>query len=105
MVTVCAWCQRFMGFKGPLSQADVSHGICSTCSARQRIDDFPVLVVSRARAETLPVLEGLLMGTPEIRVVVDRRKDDRRQKRPVMDVPERRRRLRDRRERMSLVLT
>jgi hypothetical protein len=104
MVTVCAWCQRFMGFKGPLFQADVSHGICTTCSARQRIDDFPVLVVSRARAETLPVLEGLLHGVPEIRVVVDRRKADRRRQWLVPDVAERRER-RDRRERVSLVLT
>jgi hypothetical protein len=105
MVTVCAWCQRFMGLKEPLSQADVSHGICPTCSARQHIDNFPVLVVSRARVDTLPVLEGLLQGMPEIRVVVDRRRNDRRRQRPVLDVPGGRRMLRDRRERVSLVLT
>lgn len=105
MVTVCAWCQKFLGLKEPFSQADVSHGICGSCSARQHIGDFPVLVVSRGRVDTLPVLEGLLNGTPEIRIVVDRRQNDRRRDRPLLDVPGGRRMLRDRRERVSLVLT
>jgi hypothetical protein len=104
MITVCAWCQKFLGVKEPLSQADVSHGICPACSARQHIEDFPVLVVSRSRVDTLPVLESLLQGTPEIRVVVDRRVNDRRRQRPVVDIPGGRRILRDRRERVSLVL-
>jgi len=105
MITVCAWCQKFMGLKEPLSQADVSHGICSACSARQQIDDFPVLVVSRSRTDTVPVLEGLLKSTPEIKIVVDRRLNDRRRSRSSVDVPGGRRLLRDRRERISLVLT
>lgn len=105
MVTVCAWCQKFLGLKEPFSQADVSHGICTTCSARQHIDDFPVLVVSRSRVDTLPVLESLLKGTPEIKVVVDRRQNDRRRHRQGVDVPGGRRLLRDRRERVSLGLT
>jgi hypothetical protein len=105
MVTVCAWCQKFMGLREPLSQADVSHGICRTCSERQHIDNFPVLVVSRSRADTLPVLDGLLQGMPEIRVVIDRRKTERRLQGPALDVPEGRRMLRDRRNRMNLVLT
>lgn len=105
MITVCAWCQRFLGSKEPLSQADVSHGICSACSARQQIDDFPVLVVSRRRTDTVPVLEGLLQSSPEIKIVVDRRENDRRRSRVSVDVPGGRRLLRDRRERLSLVLT
>ncbi len=104
MITVCAWCQRFLGTKEPLSQGEVSHGICPTCSARQHIDDFPVLVVSRSRVDTMPVLEGLLTGMPEIRVVVDRRTNDRRRARLSVDVPGGRRLLRDRRDRVSLVL-
>jgi hypothetical protein len=104
MITVCAWCERFLGTKEPLAQNDVSHGICATCTARQQIEDFPVLVVSRSRLDTLPVLEGLLTGMPEIRIVVDRRTVDRRCQRRSGDVPEGRRRLRDRRERVSLVL-
>ena len=104
MITVCAWCQKYLGTKEPLAQADVSHGICLACSARQRIEDFPVLVVSRSRLDTLPVLEGLLTGMPEIRIVVDRRTNDRRRQRLSVDVPGGRRLLRDRRERLSLVL-
>jgi hypothetical protein len=105
MVTVCAWCQKFLGLKEPLSHSDISHGICSVCSARQNIDDFPVLVVSRSRVDTVPVLEGLLKGTPEIRIVVDRRTNERRRNRLAVDVPGGRRLLRDRRQRVSLVLT
>ena len=105
MITVCAWCQKFLGIKEPLSQGDVSHGICSACSARQQIDDFPVLVVSRSRTDTVPVLEGLLQSSPEIKIVVDRRQNDRRRSRASVDVPGGRRLLRDRRERLSLVLT
>ena len=105
MIFVCAWCQKFLGIREPLSQGDVSHGICPACSARQQIPDFPVLVVSRSRADTIPVLEGLLQSTPEIKVVVDRRQNDRRRSRASVDVPGGRRLLRDRRERLSLLLT
>jgi hypothetical protein len=105
MVTVCAWCQKFLGLKEPLSQVDVSHGICPACSARQQVEDFPVLVVSRSRADTVPILQGLLGGAPEIKIVVDRRHNDRRRDRPPLDVPGGRRMLRDRRERISLVVT
>ena len=105
MIIVCAWCQKFLGIKEPRSQGDVSHGICSPCSARQHIDDFPVLVVSRRRTDTIPVLEGLLQSSPEIKIVVDRRENDRRRSRASVDVPGGRRLLRDRRERLNLVLT
>jgi hypothetical protein len=105
MVTVCAWCEKFLGLKEPLSHADISHGICNTCSARQRIEDFPVLVVSRTRIDTLPILESLLKGSPEIKVVVDRRQNERRRQRAAVDIPGGRRLLRDRRERVSLGLT
>ena len=104
MIAVCAWCQKFLGVKEPLGQGEVSHGICSSCSARQQIDDFPVLVVSRSRTDTVPVLEGLLHSSPEIKIVVDRRQKDRRRSRVSVDVPGGRRLLRDRRERLSLVL-
>ena len=105
MIAVCVRCQRFLGIKDPVSQGDVSNGICPACSARQQIADFPVLVVSRSRADTIPVLEGLLQSTPEIKVVVDRRQNDRRRSRASVDVPGGRRLLRDRRERLSLLLT
>ena len=73
MVIVCAWCQKYMGSKEPFHDPGVSHGICDDCIDRQSLDDAPVLVVSRDRQAAIPVLQTLLRGAPEIRVVVDRR--------------------------------
>jgi hypothetical protein len=78
MVTVCAWCQRYMGSKEPLHDPAVSHGICDECMRRDTLDDAPVLVVSRQRAEAIPVLRSLLRGAPEIAIVVERRDGERR---------------------------
>jgi hypothetical protein len=78
MVTVCAWCQKYMGSREPLHDPSVSHGICSGCVERDAFDDAPVLVVSRDRAEAIPVLLSLLRGAPEIAIVVDRRSAARR---------------------------
>jgi hypothetical protein len=78
MVTVCAWCRKFMGTKEPLGDPVVTHGICATCVLRQRIGVMPTLVIARERADMLPLLEALLTGTPEIRVVVERREGERR---------------------------
>ncbi len=73
MVTVCAWCQKYMGSQEPLHNHDVSHGICGACVERGPLDDAPVLVVSRDRVHAVPVLQSLLRGAPEIEIVVDRR--------------------------------
>jgi len=78
MVTVCAWCQKYMGSKEPLHDPAVSHGICSDCIERETRDEAPVLVVSRGRAEAIPMLQSLLRGAPEIAIVVDRRASERR---------------------------
>jgi hypothetical protein len=78
MVTVCAWCQKYMGSKEPLHDPAVSHGICHDCLQRDSLDDAPVLVVSRGRAEAIPMLQSLLRGAPEIAIVVDRRARERR---------------------------
>ena len=78
MVTVCAWCQKYMGSKEPLHDPAVSHGICSDCIERETLEDAPVLVVSRGRAEAIPMLQSLLRGAPEIAIVVDRRACERR---------------------------
>jgi hypothetical protein len=77
MVRVCAWCQRYLGIKHP-HQGGISHGICRTCAARQQWKQAPVLVVSPELEHVLPVLEELLRGKPEIRVVLDRRGGERR---------------------------
>ena len=78
MVTVCAWCQKYMGSKEPLEDPGVSHGICSVCVERQSLTDTPVLVVSPNRAGTIPLLNTLLRGAPDIAIVVDRRSRERR---------------------------
>jgi hypothetical protein len=75
MVTVCAWCERFLG---PREVPEVTHGICEPCTARQRWAEPPVIVVARHRADIQAVLEHLLRGEPAVRVVIDRRMGDRR---------------------------
>jgi hypothetical protein len=67
-----------MGSKEPLHDPAVSHGICSDCMEREELEDAPVLVVSRGRAEAIPMLQSLLRGAPEIAIVVDRRASERR---------------------------
>jgi hypothetical protein len=78
MVTVCAWCQKYMGSMEPLHETRVSHGICDDCAERDPLDDAPVRVVSPGRARTVAMLKSLLRGAPEIAIVVDRRARDRR---------------------------
>jgi len=78
MVTVCAWCEKYMGSREPLQDPSVSHGICSVCVERQTPAETPVLVVSPARASTIPLLSTLLGGTPDVSIVVDRRSTQRR---------------------------
>jgi hypothetical protein len=90
MVTVCAWCQRYLGTKDPAENSSVSHGICASCIARQKWPDSPTLVVSKTRAELAPILEELLRGTPEILIVVDRRSGERRGRGPTGEPPDRR---------------
>ena len=78
MVTVCAWCQKYMGSKEPLADPAVSHGICPACVERESLADAPVLVVSPRRAPAIPMLQTLLRGAPEIAIVVERRAGERR---------------------------
>lgn len=109
MVTICAWCQRYLGTKEPVADPSLTHGICKMCALRQQFaDDVPTLVVSRERAGTVPFLQGLLHGMPEIRVIIDRREGDRRRSRlaeQVREQSDRERRLaNDRRQSLGLVL-
>jgi hypothetical protein len=78
MVTVCAWCQKYMGSKEPLQDPAVSHGICSACVERQSLTDTPVVVVSPSRVATIPLLQTLLRGAPDVTIIVDRRSGERR---------------------------
>jgi hypothetical protein len=47
MVTVCAWCQKYMGSREPFGEAKVSHGICDACLERESRSDAPAHVASR----------------------------------------------------------
>jgi hypothetical protein len=67
-----------MGSKEPLHDPAVSHGICSACVERQSLTDTPVVVVSPARVGTIPLLQTLLRGAPDVTIVVDRRSGERR---------------------------
>jgi hypothetical protein len=78
MITVCAWCEKYLGSKEPLEDPGITHGICPACIERQTLDEVPVLVVSPERAGTIPALNALLGGTPDISIVVDRRSGERR---------------------------
>jgi hypothetical protein len=98
MVTVCAWCDRYLGSK----DAEVSHGICSACTARQHWREPPVLVVAPHREEMVEVLRHLLQGSPEVTIVVDRRRQHRRHR--ALVPPIERRRSPDRRRRVDLQL-
>ena len=70
MLTVCAWCDRYLGGH----DAAITHGICTACTARQHWHDTPVLVVSREREGIIPVLRHLLHGIPEVKIVLERRR-------------------------------
>jgi hypothetical protein len=102
MVTVCAWCHRYLGIKDPRSEITISHGICPTCAARQQLQGAPTLVISRKWARALPIMQDLLRGTPGIPVVLDRRREDRR--RESRSHPKDRRRLKDRRQNEGMAL-
>ena len=110
MVTVCAWCQKYMGSMEPLYEPRISHGLCGECVERESLDDAPVLVVSPGRARGVPLHPSQLRGAPEIAIVIDSRARDRRgqprpeddHRRPVAYVVERRET--DRRRAPSLYL-
>ncbi len=104
MVTVCAWCQKYMGTKDPRGDPTVTHGICATCALRQQLREMPTLVIAREHAGTLPVFQSLLTGVPEIPVVVDRRQGERRSEAPPSDGPYEPRRTNERRQSVGLFL-
>ena len=81
MLVICGWCKRYLGTKEPQDRPLVCHDICPTCAARLCWQDSPTLVVSPSRKDLVPVLEELLRGTPRIRITLDRRRNDRRDRR------------------------
>ena len=73
MFAVCRNCQRFLGRRAPLEQAEVINEVCSACAHRPALAGKAVVVVSRRRADTIGVLRALLKTAPEFEVVLDRR--------------------------------
>ena len=104
MVKVCAWCQKYLGVADSEDPLSISHGICPTCVARQQQGEMPTLVIPEKWADTLPLMEALLRGTPEIQVVVERRVANRRRPHSSSSEPEDRRRLSDRRQGDGMLL-
>jgi hypothetical protein len=79
MVTVCAWCQRYMGSREPLDRPELTHGICDDCRQREQHPPGGVLlVVSREREGQVGLLRSMLR--PGASVVLDRRTAERRQR-------------------------
>jgi hypothetical protein len=58
MVTVCAWCQKYMGSREPFGEARVSHGICDACLARESLTGAPAPRAGRDHAPEPPALEA-----------------------------------------------
>lgn len=71
-----------MGQREPLSQSDVSHGMCGPCRERHAWQKEPVLVVSRECASMADTVREILRGQPAVRVIVDRRECERRASEP-----------------------
>jgi hypothetical protein len=77
-ISVCAWCDRYLGVRNPHDAELISHGICRPCATRYRWMDTPILVVSRKRASLAPVIEEVMRGASILPIVIDRRLHDRR---------------------------
>ncbi|MGH7265733.1 MAG: hypothetical protein ACREMB_12910, partial [Candidatus Rokuibacteriota bacterium] len=66
---VCARCERFMGFRPPLADPDVTHGICAECAERMQREERgsrgrSVIVIRRSRRELRDRLEAQTAGLP-----------------------------------------
>jgi hypothetical protein len=83
VVIVCAWCRRVLEQKPPLNLIEISHGICPPCM------DSALRNTPRRRARSVIVvlgddyeLYGHLLAAfapiPDILVLLDRRRSDRR---------------------------
>jgi hypothetical protein len=77
MTIVCSSCQRYLGTQPPFHDKAVTHGLCTPCEIRQQ-HELQVVVLTKERADSFPVLNGLLRRKSELRVVIDRRQTERR---------------------------
>jgi hypothetical protein len=96
MTIVCSSCQRYLGTQPPYHDKSVNKGLCLPCTVRQR-QELRTLVLSRDRADTLPVLSNIFRYQDDLRLVVDRRAVERRRESVTVEecrrgaVPDRRR--------------
>lgn len=96
MRAVCAWCGTTIS-EGVPGDIRVSHGICPQCSRRYFATSLRYAVVPRDRPFLLAEIETAFQKVGGIRVILDRRRGDRRRRcRRVRD--ERRTSRRDRRQ-------
>ena len=102
MTIVCSSCQRYLGTLPPFHDKGVTHSLCSPCAIRAR-RELKTLVLSRERADTLPVLSSLFRTQGDLKVVLDRRRVERRRESQEVDLC-RRGGGRDRRQTQSLRL-
>lgn len=92
MRIVCAWCQRegrtgFLGFREPLSDMSVTHGICpehyegvlATLRAPSMHGVEMLIVVDRGEDGLYRYLEESFTGVRGVRIIVERRWRERRQ--------------------------
>ena len=80
MEAVCAWCGRMMTEGKPEEPegSQVSHGICPECSRRFFPSGVRYVVVPRDRAFLVPEIEKAFQAVLGIRVILDRRRCERR---------------------------
>ena len=104
MKIVCSWCRQeglggLLGDREPLDDPTETHGICTRHAAevRDRLPStsFPgvrvLIVVQRTEVSLYDYLLRSVVGLPDVAVILDRRRADRR--RAVQDVSTERRRV------------
>ena len=68
MIRVCAWCKRVLGFKEPLDNPGLTHGICEQCTKVWHPHDGATLRSQIQRGMLLGVMT--LLGSLLLRYVL-----------------------------------
>jgi len=102
MRVVCAWCDKTV-MEGEPGDTLVSHGICSECSGRFFPTGLRYAVVPPDRSFLLAEIESAFQAIRGIRVILDRRRSERRRG-PTRMRDDRRAPRRDRRQSSSPIV-
>jgi hypothetical protein len=102
MKAVCAWCERdgrptFLGDRAPLDDAAITHGICNRhmeeLLAQLTSRSFPgvriLLVVNHTETKLYDYLSRRIAGVNAAKVIMERRRGERRRKDQGMPVEQR----------------